>query len=63
MQIQFKPEQSKSVLDFFNKRDFDFFIRPKLNMTRNGYLLTIIEGEENFEKLISLLNDNGIITD
>ena len=62
MQIQFKPEQSQSVRDFFNKRDFDFFIRLKLNMTRNGYLLSIVEGEENVEKLISLLKDNGIIT-
>lgn len=60
MEIQFTPEQSQSVRDFFNKRDFDFFIRTKLNMTTNGYLLIIVDGEENVEKLIALLKDNII---
>ena len=60
MEIQFTLEQSQSVRDFFHKRDFDFFIRPKLTMTTNGYLLTIVEGEENIEKLIALLKVNII---
>ena len=58
--IQFPMEQSQAVRDFLNKRDFDFHIRIKANMTTNGYLFTILEGEENIDKLKALLKDNII---
>lgn len=60
MRLQFKPEQTQSVRDFFHKRDFDFFIRLRLSLTLNGYLLLVLEGEENIEKLIVLFKENHI---
>lgn len=60
MQIQFTPEQSQSVRNFFYKRDFDFIIYSKLTLNRNGYLLVIEGTEENIEKLIRLLKENNI---
>lgn len=62
-EIQFTNEQTESIRAFFNKRDYDFLIFPKLTLNRNGYFLTIDGTVENIEKLISLMKDNGIITE
>lgn len=63
MTIQFTNEQTESVRAFFNKRNYDFLIFPKLTLNTNGYLLVIDGTAENIEKLISLMKDNGIKTE
>ncbi|REG88562.1 hypothetical protein [Flavobacterium aquicola] len=59
-EIQFDNEQTESVRSFFNNADFDFLIFPKLNLNRNGYLLTIEGTEENIEKLIDIMKERII---
>ena len=60
--IQFPMEESQSVREFLKNRKYDFHISFQVNMTTNGYLFTIIEGEENFDKLKLLLEDYGIVS-
>jgi hypothetical protein len=59
-QIQFNNEQTEDVRSFFNNTDFDFMIISRLNLNKNGYLLTIDGTEENIKKLINLLEENNI---
>ena len=62
-EIQFTNEQTESVGAFFYKRDYDFLIFPKLTLNGNGYLLVIEGTEKNVEKLISLIENSGIVTE
>lgn len=62
-EIQFNNEQTEAIRAFFYKRDYDFLIFPKLTLNRNGYLLVIEGTAENIEKLISLIENSGIVTE